>query len=204
MVAVNNYSYYLSKEYDEKRQLRKIANIVNTTAEICVNQENQGSLTKEVADKCIGNINELLKNYRYFGGKGYKVNIDGKYNSFEYDNIKYSASERAPIYLSNFCDTTYCDFLTTIDSLESTIEISTNPIPGLWLSVYRSVTFSAVELIKAKDKKAFIKYTAWPRSRHAAYFLAIFLFTIWLLRLSIISKIRMVRKLTESEDLDDE
>ena len=203
-VAVNNYSFYQSEKYDAQRELKQIANIVNTTAHICVNQENQESLTKEVADKCISNIDQLLTYHRKSGGKGYKVNIDGKYNSYEFDNIKYSASERAPIYLSTFCGkSSNCNFLTTIDPLESSIEISTNPNPKLWLSVYRGVTFSAVELVKAKDKKAFIKYSAWPRSRHAIFFLVIFLFTIWLLRLSIIAKIRMVRKMTESEDLDD-
>ena len=77
--------------------------------------------------------------------------------------------------------------------------------PELLKKCMKGVTtvYHLAAILVAKDKKAFIKYSAWPRSRHAIFFLVIFLFTIWLLRLSIIAKIRMVRKMTESEDLDD-
>jgi hypothetical protein len=205
IISIHNHYFYVSDEYDSKRDLKKIANIINTSAEICLSNENLTLLSKELTDKCIENINQILVDYRWFGGKGYKVNIDGKYASYEYNDTKYSSEERNPIYLSNFCGkSSRCNFLTTIDSLEANLEISTNPIPSLGLSVYRSLTFSAVELFQSKDKAGFWKYTAWPRSRPAVFILFLLLFTVWLLRLSIIAKIRVIRKMDKSGDFDGE
>lgn len=204
IISIHNHYFYVSDEYDSKRDLKKIANIINTTAEICVSNESAGPLSNELADKCIENINKILTDYRWYGGKGYKVNIDGKFTSYEFNDTKYSSEERNPIYLSHFCGkSSRCYWLTSIDSLEADLEISTNPIPSLGLSVYRSLTFSAVELFQEKDKAGFWKYTAWPRSRPAAYILFLLLFTVWLLRLSIIAKIRVIRKANKSGESDD-
>ena len=199
IISIHNYYFYVSDEYDSKRDLKKIANMINTTSEICISGESKAVLSKELADQCIENINQLLVDYRYFGGKGYKVNIDGKFISYEFDRIKYSSRERNPIYLSKFCGkSSNCNFLTYIESLQSSLEISTNPIPSLGLSVYRSLTFSVVELYQAKDRPGFWKYTAWPRSRPALYILFLLIFTVWMLKLSIIAKIRIIRKIKES------
>ena len=99
IITINNHYFYVSDEFDSKRDLKKIAVMINKTAEICVSNED---LSKELADQCIENINKLLTSYRWYGGKGYKVNIDGKFTSYEFDDTKYSSEERNPIYLSHF------------------------------------------------------------------------------------------------------
>jgi hypothetical protein len=204
IIAIHNHYFYVSDNFDSQRDLKKIAVMINETAEICVSNEGTDHLSKELSDKCIENINKILTSYRWWGGKGYKVNIDGKFISYEFNDTRYSPEERNPIYLSHFCEKPEkCNRLTNIDSLEADLEISTNPIPSLGLSVYRSLTFSAVDLFYAENRSVFWKYWGWPRSRPAVYILFLLLFTVWLLRLSIIAKIRVIRKVNKSGESDD-
>ena len=49
IIAIHNHYFYVSDEYDSKRDLKKIATMINTTAEICVSNESVDLLSKELA-----------------------------------------------------------------------------------------------------------------------------------------------------------
>ena len=59
IIAIHNHYFYVSDKFDSQRDLKKIANMINTTAEICVSNESVDLLSKELADKCIENINKI-------------------------------------------------------------------------------------------------------------------------------------------------
>ena len=68
---------------------------------------------------------------------------------FSYDNRRYSDS-REPISLGYNKRA-----VSTIDALSATLNITRNSIPNIWSSVYRSITFSIVDVMKKDgiDKK---------------------------------------------------
>jgi hypothetical protein len=141
-------------------------------------------LTNQDGESCLQRIPDLLKNTRTHYGA--KVVIKGKYGALEHDNREYQDHERVPVY-----------YLSKLNALDSDIKVSTNAVPGIWSSVRRSVTFSIEDIVQEDDwdgVSSLIEYKAWPRSAPAFSYAFILLFTVWLLRQSIIAKIKLVRK----------
>lgn len=185
-VYVNNNYYYKSIDFIESNRLKNLISVIDESTSVCM------ELTNQDGKSCLHRVTDLLKNTRIYYGA--KVTIKGKYGVLESDNREYQDHERVPTY-----------YLSKLNALDSDIKVSTNAVPEIWSSVRRSITFSIEDIVKEDDwsgVSSLIKYKAWPRSAPAISYAFILLFTVWLLRQSIIAKIKLVRKFREMKDED--
>jgi len=191
LTYINNHYYYKSITRIEKTEIFNLANTLSSFSETCM------SLTNNNTKQCINEITTLLNNNAdYYGNL---VTITDKDNTLlKYDNRRYPDS-RAPINLSDNNKAT-----TTIAALGATLDITRNSIPNIWSSVYRSVTFSIVDIMKKEgiDKKwSYIKSIAFPRSAPFLSFLFLTLLVVYLLKKSIIAQIELINEF-EAEELE--
>jgi hypothetical protein len=155
-------------------------------------------LSSNNTKKCISEIKTLLDNNADYYGNLVTINNKGSI-LFSYDNRRYPDS-RAPINLSDNKRA-----VSTIDALDATLNITRNSIPNTWSSVYRSVTFSIVDVMKKDgvDKKwSYIKSIAFPRSAPFLSFLFLTLLVVYLLKKSIIAQIELINEF-EAEELEE-
>jgi len=192
LTYINNYYYYKSITRIEKSEIFNLANTINSFSKTCMELSN--SNTKQ----CINEIKVLLDNNAdYYGNLVTINNKDGSLLS--YDNRRYPTS-RAPINLSDNKRA-----VSTIDTLDATLDITRNSIPSIWSSVYRSVTLSIVDVMKKDgiDKKwGYIKSIAFPRSAPFLSFLFLALLVVYLLKKSIIAQIELINEF-EAEELEE-
>ncbi len=198
--ASNNYYYYSSTEKSETSRIVNLSKVMNSYSDACViNKEN-------TVDFCIQDLKNVLhkianKKSTYYGTYAHITINDKKIVLLQDRRYKDS---REPIYLSQVISKDSID-LTKLPALNASIEIETNPTPGLAESVYRSMTLSIEDIISHAinngydDTVKFIWKTALPRSRPAFTYLLIAWFVTFLLRQSLIAKIRFVSKVTDDE-----
>jgi hypothetical protein len=92
--------------------------------------------------------------------------------------------------------------------LNATIEIIKRPIPNLAKSVWRSMTFSVLDLIVVAynkgydDVKWYASNVSWPRSRHVILAGGIVWWLAFFLRKSLIAKIKFARRYEEKNELN--
>lgn len=173
---------------------------MNSYSDACViNKEN-------TVDSCIQDLKNVLhkianKKSAYYGTYIH-ITINDKKIVLIQDR-RYEDS-RAPIYLSRMESKDSID-LTKLSALSASIEIETNPTPDLLKSVYRSMTLSIEDIVSHAindgydDTIKFIWKTALPRSRPAFTYLLIAWFVTFLLRQSLIAKIKFVLKARNNE-----
>jgi hypothetical protein len=123
------------------------------------------------------------------------------------DTSKYK-DIREPIALSAIAEEEGDPSLTKINSLNATIEIIKRPIPNLAKSVWRSMTFSVLDLIVVAynkgydDVKWYASNVSWPRSRHVILAGGIVWWLAFFLRKSLIAKIKFARRYEEKNELN--
>ena len=189
LTYINNHYYYKSITRIEKTEIFNLANIINSFSKTCM------ELSSNNTKKCISEIKTLLDNNAdYYGNL---VTINNKSNILlSYDNRRYSDS-RSSISLSDNKRA-----VSAIDALDGTLDITRNSIPNIWFSVYRSVTFSIVDVMK-KDginkKWSYIKSIAFPRSAPFLSFLFLTFLVVYLLKKSIIAQIELINEFEAEE-----
>lgn len=195
LTYINNHYYYKSITRIEKTEIFNLANTINSFSKTCM------ELSSNNTKRCIGEIKTLLDNNADYYGNLVTINNKGG-TILSYDNRRYPDS-RSPISLSDNKRAT-----TAIDAIDGTLDITRNSIPNIWSSVYRSVTFSIVDVMKKDgiDKKwSYIKSTAFPRSAPFLSFLFLTLLVVYLLKKSIIAQIELINEFEaeEFEELED-
>jgi hypothetical protein len=192
LTYINNYYYYKSITRIEKTEIFNLANTINSFSKTCI------ELSSNNTKKCIGEIKTLLDNNADYYGNLVTINNEDAI-LFSYDNRRYSDS-REPISLGYNKRA-----VSTIDALSATLNITRNSIPNIWSSVYRSITFSIVDVMKKDgiDKKwNYIKSIAFPRSAPFLSFLFLTLLVVYLLKKSIIAQIELINEF-EAEELEE-
>jgi hypothetical protein len=155
-------------------------------------------LSSNNTKRCISEIKTLLDNNADYYGNLVTINNKGA-TILSYDNRRYPDS-RSPISLSDNKRA-----VSTIDALDGVLNITRNSIPSIWPSVYRSVTFSIVDIMKKDgiDKKwSYIRSIAFPRSAPFLSFLLLALVVVYLLKKSILAQIELINEF-EAEELEE-
>lgn len=187
LTYVNNHYYYKSIAGIEKNKISTLYSVLNSFSEMCVKTSNGNTA------QCINEIKTLLENTESYYGKFVSITDKSNVVLLSYDERKYSDS-RKPIKLSSIEETT------RIPVLDATIEIIVNPIPNIWNSVFRSVTFSVGDAIN-KDKDWNFN-VALGRSAPFLSFLFIVLLVVYLLKKSIIAQIELINEFESEEPRD--
>jgi hypothetical protein len=195
-ITATKYFYYESKVFSEERRLKSLYEVIDETASACM------EFKKQDGKYCLQRLSPLLDRVNSYYGQ--KVLITGQYGALLHGNPKY-ADERDPLNLS----TTMCEYAKKkelciqngqhIKSLDSKIEITSYPKPGLFKSVFIALTFSAEDALNGE----FNIYRAMSRSFPAYFQFILVICAVMLLRLSVIAKIRYIEKHNEYEDFDD-
>ena len=148
-------------------------------------------LTNNNANKCLNKVEDFAKNNSDY--YGHLVLING--NTI-IDNRRYKDDERLPMKR-----------IGNLPSIDASIEVVKNPIPSIWLSVFRSATFSAYDIVKKINKGAskekiwgFVTKTAMWRSFPHLSFLFIVFFVSAFMKRSIIAQTELINELEELEE----
>jgi len=192
LTYINNHYYYKSITRIEKTEIFNLANTINSFSKTCM------ELSSNNTKRCISEIKTLLDNNADYYGNLVTINNKGA-TILSYDNRRYPDS-RSPISLSDNKRA-----VSTIDALDGVLNITRNSIPSIWPSVYRSVTFSIVDIMKKDgiDKKwSYIKSIAFPRSAPFLSFLLLALVVVYLLKKSILAQIELINEF-EAEELEE-
>jgi hypothetical protein len=200
LTTVNNYAFYTTVEKKTKAEIINLRTVVNEFSSTCVEASN-GNI-----DYCVKEIKPMIKNLLTYYGTSVLIKDKDKELVNE-DNSRYK-DIRDPIALSVIAEEKGDLSLTKITSLNATIEIIKRPIPNLAKSVWRSMTFSALDLISITynkgydDFKWYFSNVAWPRSRHVILAWGIVWWLAFFLRKSLIAKIRFVRRYEEKNNIN--
>ncbi len=158
--------------------MNSYSSILEESSSICMQLSNKNG--KFCLQKAVNIIN---KSHSYYGQK---ARIFGKYGVIDsIDNRKYT--DRKPIFIDG-----------KIDSLDSKIKFTTNPVPEIHVAVIKSIFWSLDEYIESPSE--FKKYRAFARSAPVYSQLFLIIAAVWLLTQSIAAKIALVRKY---EDIDE-
>lgn len=200
LTTVNNYAFYTTVEKETRTEIKNLRTIVNEFSSTCVEASN-GNI-----DYCIKKIHSMIKILPTYYGTSILIKDNNK-ELINEDTSKYK-NIREPIALSAIAEEEGDPSLTKINSLNATIEIIKRPIPNLAKSVWRSMTFSVLDLIDVAynkgydDFKWYASNVSWPRSRHVILALGIVWWLAFFLRKSLIAKIRFARKYEEKNELN--
>jgi hypothetical protein len=184
LTYANNFFFYQSAETKEWRNIGNYIQSLEGYSSLCT------SLTNGNTNKCLDKVKEFAKESSDY--YGHRVSIDGK---IIIDNRRYKTG-RKPINRSG-----------NLSSLNTSIEVTRNTSPDIWLSVFRSATFSASDVIKrikrgdSKEKvQSFItKVVMWRSFPHLSFLFLVFIVG-GLMKRSIIAQTKLINELEELEE----
>jgi hypothetical protein len=200
LTTVNNYAFYTTLEKKTKTEIINLRTIVNEFSSTCVEASN-GNI-----DYCVKKIHSMIEILPTYYGTSILIKDNNK-ELINEDTSKYK-DIREPIALSAIAEEEGDPSLTKINSLNATIEIIKRPIPNLAKSVWRSMTFSVLDLIVVAynkgydDVKWYASNVSWPRSRHVILAGGIVWWLAFFLRKSLIAKIKFARRYEEKNELN--